>query len=78
MQITDRAKDVYQSPAAIWISEPSSWRTWPSPPRTSRNAAVIGILHPKWDERAAASSWMDEAGRSPRPQKADLIGYLEG
>ena len=49
MQITDRAKDVIKS-GGEWISSIELENTAVGHPDVVE-AAVIGILHPKWDER---------------------------
>ena len=49
MQITDRSKDVIKS-GGEWISSIDLECAATSHPKVS-DAAVIGIAHPKWDER---------------------------
>jgi 3-(methylthio)propionyl---CoA ligase len=49
MQITDRSKDVIKS-GGEWISSIDLENLAMSHPDVA-NAAVIGVLHPKWDER---------------------------
>ena len=49
MQITDRAKDVIKS-GGEWISSIDLENTAVGHPKVAE-AAVIGVLHPKWDER---------------------------
>jgi len=73
MQITDRAKDVIKS-GGEWISTIELENLAVGHPDVAE-AAVIGISHPKWDERPLLVV-VAKAGRSP--SKADLIGYLEG
>ncbi|MCG6114004.1 MAG: long-chain-fatty-acid--CoA ligase [Mesorhizobium sp.] len=73
MQITDRAKDVIKS-GGEWISTIELENLAVGHPDVAE-AAVIGIAHPKWDERPLLVV-VAKAGRSP--SKADLIGYLEG
>ena len=73
MQITDRAKDVIKS-GGEWISTIELENLAVGHPDVAE-AAVIGISHPKWDERPLLVV-VAKAGRSP--SKADLIGYLDG
>jgi acyl-CoA synthetase (AMP-forming)/AMP-acid ligase II len=49
MQITDRSKDVIKS-GGEWISTIDLENLAIGHPAIA-NAAVIGVLHPKWDER---------------------------
>ncbi len=49
MQITDRAKDVIKS-GGEWISSIDIENHAVGHPSVA-NAAVIGVAHPKWDER---------------------------
>ena len=49
MQITDRSKDVIKS-GGEWISSIDLENTAVAHPAVAE-AAVIGIVHPKWDER---------------------------
>jgi fatty-acyl-CoA synthase len=49
MQITDRAKDVIKS-GGEWISSIDLENAAVGHPSV-REAAVIGVRHPKWDER---------------------------
>jgi fatty-acyl-CoA synthase len=49
MQITDRAKDVIKS-GGEWISSIELENLAVSHPKVAE-AAVIGVRHPKWDER---------------------------
>jgi acyl-CoA synthetase (AMP-forming)/AMP-acid ligase II len=49
MQITDRSKDVIKS-GGEWISSIDLENTAMAHPGVAE-AAVIGVLHPKWDER---------------------------
>jgi fatty-acyl-CoA synthase len=49
MQITDRAKDVIKS-GGEWISSIDLENTAVGHPDVAE-AAVIGVAHPKWDER---------------------------
>jgi fatty-acyl-CoA synthase len=73
MQITDRAKDVIKS-GGEWISTIDLENLAVGHPDVAE-AAVIGVSHPKWDERPLLVV-VRKAGREP--EKADLIAYLEG
>ena len=73
MQITDRAKDVIKS-GGEWISTIELENLAVGHPDVAE-AAVIGVAHPKWDERPLLVV-VAKAGRNPT--KADLIDYLEG
>jgi fatty-acyl-CoA synthase len=73
MHITDRAKDVIKS-GGEWISSIELENLAVGHPDVAE-AAVIGVSHPKWDERpllvvvAKPGKTVDRAG---------LIGFLEG
>jgi fatty-acyl-CoA synthase len=71
MQIVDRSKDVIKS-GGEWISSITLENTAMGHPGVSE-AAVIGIHHPKWDERPLLV--VVPAGDQP-PAPADLIEYL--
>jgi fatty-acyl-CoA synthase len=71
MQITDRAKDVIKS-GGEWISSIEIENLTVGHPDVAE-AAVIGIAHPKWDERPLLII-VPKSGRSPT--KADLLAYL--
>lgn len=73
MQITDRAKDVIKS-GGEWISSIELENTAVGHPDVAE-AAVIGIVHPKWDERPLLICVPMEG---KNPTKEDLLGYLEG
>jgi acyl-CoA synthetase (AMP-forming)/AMP-acid ligase II len=73
MQVTDRAKDVIKS-GGEWISSIELENLAIGHPDVAE-AAVIGVPHPKWDERPLLVV-VPKAGR--RPAKADLLGFLEG
>jgi fatty-acyl-CoA synthase len=49
MQITDRSKDVIKS-GGEWISSIDLENTAMAHPAV-KEAAVVGVVHPKWDER---------------------------
>ena len=71
MQITDRAKDVIKS-GGEWISSIDIENFAVGHPDVAE-AAVIGIRHPKWDERPLLVVVAKE-GRTP--DKADILAYL--
>ena len=71
MQITDRAKDVIKS-GGEWISSIEIENIAVGHPDVAE-AAVIGIRHPKWDERPLLVVVAKE-GRTP--DKADVLAYL--
>jgi fatty-acyl-CoA synthase len=73
MQITDRAKDVIKS-GGEWISSIEIENLSVGHPDVAE-AAVIGVAHPKWDERPLLVIVARE-GKSP--SKPDLLGFLEG
>ncbi|TKT81174.1 fatty-acid--CoA ligase [Aquamicrobium sp. LC103] len=73
MQITDRAKDVIKS-GGEWISTIDLENLAVGHPDVAE-AAVIGIAHPKWDERPLLVV-VRKAGKEPT--KTDLLGFMEG
>ena len=73
MQITDRAKDVIKS-GGEWISTIDLENLAVGHPDVSE-AAVVGIPHPKWDERPLLIV-VRKPGREPT--KADIMGFMEG
>jgi fatty-acyl-CoA synthase len=73
MQITDRAKDVIKS-GGEWISSIDIENLAVGHPDVAE-AAVIGVAHPKWDERPLLVVVVKE-GRSPN--KESILGFLEG
>lgn len=73
MQITDRAKDVIKS-GGEWISSIDIENIAVGAPGVA-NAAVIGIAHPKWDERPLL---IIEAAVGAQPTKAEVLAYLDG
>jgi len=73
MQITDRAKDVIKS-GGEWIST-IDIENLSMGHEDVAEAAVIGIVHPKWDERPLLIVVRKE-GRDPNG--ADILRYLEG
>nr|WP_281300752.1 MULTISPECIES: long-chain-fatty-acid--CoA ligase [unclassified Iodidimonas] len=73
MQITDRSKDVIKS-GGEWISSIDLENAAVGHPDV-REAAVIGIAHPKWDERPLLII-VPEPGKSI--SKDDMLAYLHG
>jgi fatty-acyl-CoA synthase len=73
MQITDRSKDVIKS-GGEWISSIDLENLAVGHPKVAE-AAVIGIRHPKWDERPLLVIVL-KAGQSAT--KAELLGFIEG
>lgn len=73
MQITDRSKDVIKS-GGEWISSIDLENLAIGHPDVME-AAVIGVPHPKWDERPLLII-VPKAGRTP--DKASLLGFFEG
>ena len=73
MQITDRAKDVVKS-GGEWISSIEIENIATGHPAV-HIAAVIGVAHPKWDERPVLLCQLkpDETA-----EKDDLIRFLDG
>ncbi len=73
MQITDRSKDVIKS-GGEWISSIDLENLAVGHPDVAE-AAVIGVAHPKWDERPLLIVVKKE-GRNP--SKSDILGFMEG
>lgn len=73
MQITDRSKDVIKS-GGEWISSIELENLAVGHPDVAE-AAVIGVAHPKWDERPLLVV-VPREGRTPT--KESLIAFLEG
>jgi len=73
MQITDRAKDVIKS-GGEWISTIDLENLAVGHPDIAE-AAVIGIAHPKWDERPLLVV-VKKPGKEP--SKDDILGYMTG
>ncbi len=73
MQITDRSKDVIKS-GGEWISSIELENLAVGHPKVAE-AAVIGIRHPKWDERPLLVVVL-KAGETAT--KSEMLGYLEG
>jgi fatty-acyl-CoA synthase len=73
MQITDRSKDVIKS-GGEWISSIDLENLAVGHPKIAE-AAVIGIRHPKWDERPLLVV-VPKPGQSVG--KDDVLGYMQG
>ena len=73
MQITDRAKDVIKS-GGEWISSIDLENAAVGHPAVAE-AGVIGVYHPKWDERPLLVI-VEEEGQSI--DKAEMLEYLTG
>ncbi len=73
MQITDRAKDVIKS-GGEWISSIEIENLAVGHPKVTE-AAVIGIVHPKWDERPLL---IVVAKEGENPSKDEILRYMEG
>ena len=72
MQIVDRSKDVIKS-GGEWISSIDLENAAMGHPHIAQ-AAVIGIAHPKWDERPLL---IVVPGSATQPTKDDILEYLE-
>jgi fatty-acyl-CoA synthase len=73
MQITDRAKDVIKS-GGEWISSIDLENLAIGHPKVAE-AAVIGIAHPKWDERPLLVIVLKK-GESA--SKEEILGFMQG
>jgi fatty-acyl-CoA synthase len=73
MQITDRAKDVIKS-GGEWISTIDLENLAVGHPKVAE-AAVIGVAHPKWDERPLLVIVLKK-GESA--SKDDILGFMQG
>ncbi len=73
MQITDRAKDVIKS-GGEWISTIDLENLAVGHPDIAE-AAVIGVSHPKWDERPLLVV-VRKPGKEPT--REDILAYMEG
>ncbi len=73
MQITDRSKDVIKS-GGEWISSIDLENIAVGHPDVVE-AAVIGIEHPKWDERPLLIIIPKEGAA---PSKEDILSFMEG
>ena len=73
MQITDRAKDVIKS-GGEWISSIDVENIAVAHPKAAL-CAVIGVVHPKWDERPILLVQL-EPGQSA--EKQEFLDFLDG
>jgi acyl-CoA synthetase (AMP-forming)/AMP-acid ligase II len=73
MQITDRSKDVIKS-GGEWISSIELENLAVGHPDVAE-AAVIGVAHPRWDERPLLIVVPKEG---KRPTKDDLLTFMQG
>ncbi len=73
MQIVDRSKDVIKS-GGEWISSIDLENTAVGAPGVAE-AAVIGVHHPKWDERPLL---LVRAKEGEAPTKESVLAYLDG
>ena len=73
MQITDRSKDVIKS-GGEWISSIDVENLAVGHPKVAE-AAVIGVMHPKWDERPLLVIVLKK-GESAT--KEDILGFMQG
>ncbi|MBI1238983.1 MAG: long-chain-fatty-acid--CoA ligase [Alphaproteobacteria bacterium] len=73
MQITDRAKDVIKS-GGEWISSIEIENFAVGHPAVAE-AAVIGLPHPKWDERPLLVCVLKKGASATA---ADILAYLDG
>jgi fatty-acyl-CoA synthase len=73
MQITDRAKDVIKS-GGEWISSIDLENLAVGHPKVAE-AAVIGVTHPKWDERPLLVIVLKKGEHAT---KEDILGFMQG
>ncbi len=73
MQITDRSKDVIKS-GGEWISSIDLENLAVGHPKVAE-AAVIGVSHPKWDERPLLVIVLK---KDQIASKEDIIGFMQG
>ena len=73
MQITDRAKDVIKS-GGEWISSIEIENIAMGHPKALL-AAVIGVAHPKWDERPLLMVRLKDGETA---SKSEILAFLEG
>src|SRR5207302_859753 len=73
MQITDRSKDVIKS-GGEWISSIELENLAVSHPKVAE-AAVIGVRHPKWDERPLLIVVLKKGQFAG---KADILDFMRG
>jgi fatty-acyl-CoA synthase len=73
MRITDRSKDVIKS-GGEWISSIDLENLAVGHPAVAE-AAVIGVFHPKWDERPLLVIQLKQGQQATRE---DILKYMEG
>ncbi|HXD45500.1 MAG TPA: 3-(methylthio)propionyl-CoA ligase [Pseudolabrys sp.] len=73
MQITDRSKDVIKS-GGEWISSIDLENLAVGHPKVAE-AAVIGVTHPKWDERPLLVVVLKKGETAT---KEELLGFMQG
>ncbi len=73
MQITDRSKDVIKS-GGEWISSIDLENLAVGHPKVAE-AAVIGVKHPKWDERPLLIIVLK---KDQTATKQDILGFMDG
>jgi fatty-acyl-CoA synthase len=73
MQITDRAKDVIKS-GGEWISTIDLENLAVGHPKVAE-AAVIGVAHPKWDERPLLVIVLKKGEAA---SKDEVLGFMQG
>jgi fatty-acyl-CoA synthase len=73
MQITDRSKDVIKS-GGEWISSIDLENLAVGHPKVAE-AAVIGVRHPKWDERPLLVVVLK---KDQKASKDDILGFMQG
>jgi fatty-acyl-CoA synthase len=73
MHITDRAKDVIKS-AGEWISSIDLENLAVGHPKVAE-AAVIGVRHPKWDERPLLVIVLK---KDQKATKDEILGFMQG
>ena len=73
MQVTDRAKDVIKS-GGEWISSIDLENLAVGHPKVAE-AAVIGVSHPKWDERPLLVIVLKKGEQA---SKEDILGFMQG
>ena len=73
MQITDRSKDVIKS-GGEWISSIDLENLAVGHPKVAE-AAVIGVAHPKWDERPLLVVVLKKGETAT---KDDILGFMQG
>jgi fatty-acyl-CoA synthase len=73
MQVTDRSKDVIKS-GGEWISSIDLENLAVGHPKVAE-AAVIGVTHPKWDERPLLVIVLKKGETAT---KEELLGFMQG